>query len=39
MLAAYLLASLALGAVELTKSDFDEKIGSKNAFVKFLAPW
>lgn len=31
--------ALASGAVELTVDNFDEAMGSKNAFVKFLAPW
>jgi hypothetical protein len=30
---------LAGGATELTLDTFDNKRGSKNAFVKFQAPW
>jgi len=29
----------ASGAVELTLDNFDDEVGGKNAFVKFLAPW
>ena len=40
MAALILLAGAATqGAVELTSSNFESKIGSKHAFVKFLAPW
>jgi len=38
MFALYLAVG-ALGAVELTKADFESSIAGKNAFVKFLAPW
>lgn len=27
------------GAVELTMDNWEEKRGTRNAFVKFLAPW
>jgi len=37
------LATFALtarvGAVELTKKDWEEKTAGKSVFVKFLAPW
>jgi len=35
------LTSAALGALELTGSNFEETVisGGKNSFIKFLAPW
>jgi hypothetical protein len=35
----FVLASAMSGAIELTPANWDETIGSKAAFVKFLAPW
>jgi len=34
-----LLLAATQGAIELTPTNWDSKIGSKAAFVKFLAPW
>jgi len=31
--------TMADGAVELTKDNFDAELEGKNAIVKFLAPW
>lgn len=39
LFAACLIAAANAGAVELTKSNFDDKTGGRNAFVKFQAPW
>jgi len=38
---ALVFGASASGAVELTKANFEQKVfgESKNAFVKFLAPW
>lgn len=33
------VATANAGAVELTKSNFEELSAGKNAFVKFQAPW
>ena len=37
--AAALLTSLALGAVELNAENWDSQLAGRAAFVKFLAPW
>ena len=39
LLAACLIAAANAGAVELTKSNFEDKAAGRNAFIKFLAPW
>ena len=40
LIASLFLAFATVSAVDLTPANFDAEIkGSKNAFVKFLAPW